>query len=248
MAADTRWQEWVGWLGKEAKEGTVTRDVYGMLVARQIWETFQEIVAVAPGPAKKYGTFHSWFNASYLQAQGLGVRRQVDVRRDVVSLARLLGSIARSPSVLSRERFLAELYPNDPRDGNEFFDELVSPGADSIDDSVVREELSRLESGTAKVKTWIDKEVAHYDRNTGQFGEDLTFGDVHEAVDLIFDVYSRYCALLLGSQVLRFVAMQPWEVIFRHPWIADDDALRHVRQALREKEQRRLGAIPPRVT
>jgi hypothetical protein len=249
MAADPRWQEWVGWLGKEPKPGTIMRDVYGMIAARQIWETFQEIVVVAPDPAKKYGTFHSWFNASYLHAQGLAVRRQVDVKKGVVSLARLLGSVARSPGVVSRERFVAELYPDDPRDGNGDFDRLVGQGVNALSRRVVRDELKDLANGTAKVKTWIDKEVAHYDRNTGQFSEGLTFDDVHEAVDLIFDVYSRYCALLLGSQVLRFVAIQqPWEAVFRHPWIPDDDALRHVRQAAREKEQGRLGATPPRVT
>lgn len=96
MKSDPNWSKWVEWLGEEPKPGTISKDVYGMLAARQIWESFQEIVRVAPEEARKYGTFHSWFNASYLQAQGLAIRRQVEVSNDVVSLGRLLDRIAES--------------------------------------------------------------------------------------------------------------------------------------------------------
>ncbi len=54
-----------------------------------IWDehsgrAFRRSPASRPAEAKKYGPFRSWFNASYLQAQGLAVRRQVEARDDVV--------------------------------------------------------------------------------------------------------------------------------------------------------------------
>jgi hypothetical protein len=245
MKPDPNWAKWIEWLGREPKPGTISKDVFGMLAARQIWESFQEIVAVAPEEARKFTTFHSWFNASYFQAQGLAVRRQVEVRNDIVSLGRLLDRVAKSSSVLSRERYLAELYPDDHRDGNEFFDELVGRGVDVIDASVPVAELERLRRETERVRTWITKEVAHYDPKTGEFGEDLTFGDVHRAIDLIFFTYNRYCQLLLGTAVLGSVVMQPWEKVFTVAWIPSPDAFRGIQQAALEKEHRRMAFPHP---
>jgi hypothetical protein len=242
LKPDPNWTKWVEWLGKEAKPGTISRDVFGMLAARQIWESFQEIVRVAPEEARKYGTFHTWFNASYLQAQGLAVRRQVEVADDVVSLGRLLDRIAKSPSVISRARYLAQHDADYQRLENEFFDELAGPGATAIDASVPLGELARLQSETANVRTWVTKEVAHYDPKTGEFGEGVTYGDVHRAIDLIFETYQHYCQLLLGTTVLGSVTMPPWEAAFKVPWILDDDAFSRIRQAAQEKEHRRLGA------
>jgi hypothetical protein len=98
-----------------------------------VWEGFQAIVGAAPEDARKYGTFHSWVNGNYIRSQGLAVRRQVDVDDDVVSLGRLLDRIAKSPSVLSRERYLAGLHRTTPDLGNEFFDALVGLGAKALD-------------------------------------------------------------------------------------------------------------------
>jgi len=96
-----------------------------MRTSRRVWEGFQTIVGVAPEEARKYGTFHSWVNGNYVRSQGVAVRRQVEVADDVVSLGRLLDRIAKSPKVISRERYLAELHPTTPGLGNEFFDKLV---------------------------------------------------------------------------------------------------------------------------
>lgn len=164
MKPDPTWNKWAAWLGREPKPGTIYKDVVDMRAARQIWEGFQAIVGVAPDDAKRFGTFHSWFNASYVRSQGLAIRRQVEVSDDVVSLGRLLDRIAKSPNVLSLERYLAELHPDDRRLGNEFFDSLTAPGARAIDASVPLAHLKRLRDETAKIKTWVDKEVAHYDR------------------------------------------------------------------------------------
>jgi hypothetical protein len=62
---------------------------------------------------------------------------------------------------------------------------LTSPGAEALDSFVSLGHLKDLQAATSKIKTWIDKEVAHYDPNTGRFSEQLTFGDVRRAIDLI---------------------------------------------------------------
>ena len=245
MKPDPTWDKWASWLGREPKPGTIYKDVVGMLVARQIWEGFQAIVGVAPNDAKKYGTFHSWFNGSYIRSQGLAVRRQVEVSDDVVSLGRLLDRIAKSPNVLSRARYLAELHPDTPQLGNEFFDSLTAPGALAIDADVPREHLERLRNETAKVREWVDKEVAHYDPKTGQFSEGLTFGDVHQAIDLIFETLNQYNQLILGTPTAGSVTMPPWEAVFKVAWIPDDAAWKQVVQIAQENRRRLAKGSPP---
>jgi hypothetical protein len=199
MPPNPTWDRWAAWLGREPKPGTIYNDVVDMRASRRVWEGFQTIVGVAPAEAKKYGTFHSWVNGNYVRSQGLAIRRQIDIRNDVVSLGRLLTNIAAQPNVLSRDRYLAELHSTTPDRGNEFFDSLVGPGAKAIDPATPRDDLDELKRSTKKVRDWVSNEVAHYNTRTGRFSEELTFGEVHEAIDLIFTKFNQYNRLILGS-------------------------------------------------
>lgn len=240
VSSNPTWRKWAEWLGEDPEPGTIYKDVLDMRAARRVWEGFQAIVGVAPEEARKFGTFHSWVNGNYVRSQGLAVRRQVDVDDDVVSLGRLLDRIAKSPGVLSRERYLAELHPTTPDLGNEFFDALVGPGAKALDAATPLADLKRLREETMKVRDWVSNEVAHYNAKTGQFSEGLTFGSVHEALDLIFEIFNRYNQLIYGRTIAGSVGMPPWEAVFRVLWIPDDDAYRRVALAQQEADGRRM--------
>lgn len=240
MRPDPTWNKWAAWLGKEPRPGTIYKDVVDMMAARQLWEGFQAIVGEAPDRAKQYGTFHSWFNGSYIRSQGLATRRQVEVGDDVVSLGRLLDRIVKAPNVLSRDRYLAELHSDTPELGNEFFDALTAPGAKAIDPAVPQNHLERLRRETANIKTWVDKEVAHYDPRTGRFSEGVTFGDVHKAIDLIFETLNYYNRLILGSTTAGSVTMPPWEAVFTVAWL-DDAAWRRVAEKMQKIDRRRMS-------
>jgi hypothetical protein len=224
MNRDPNWERWVKWLGRSPDRGTIYGDVLGLQAARHVWNGFQDITYVAPDEGKKYGTFHSLFNQNYIRAQGLGVRRQVEVRKDVVSLGRLLDGVAKNAGAVTRRRFLHELYAEESDFGNEFFDELAGPGLSVLDPAIPRGQLDRLESETKQVREWVSKEVAHFDPATGSFSEQLTFGDVHRCVDLLFETMNFYHQLLLGQTVDDRVTMAPWEAVFRVQWIPDDGA------------------------
>ena len=239
MNLDETWDKWVEWLGDVTKPGTIAKDVVDMRAARRVWEGFQTIVGVAPEGARKYSTFHTLFNGMYVRSQGMAVRRQVEVDDDVISLGRLIDRISKAPHVLTRERYLARLHQNTPGLGNEFFDELVGPGAEAIDPVTPATQLEELQAKTAKVKKWVDKEVAHFDPRTGTFSERLTFGDVHECMDAIFENMNYYNQLLLGSTTSGTVTMDPWEAVFRVAWIPDDAAWEHVARTQQETDNRR---------
>lgn len=159
---------------------------------------------------------------------------------DVVSLGRLLDRITKAPHVLTRERYLAPLHPTTPDMGNEFFDGLVGPGAIAIDPATPAGHLADLRAKTAKVKKWVDKEVAHFDRKTGTFSQGLTFGYVHLGLDAIFETMNHYNRLLLGSTMAGSVTMDQWEAVFRHAWIPDEAAWKQVALTQQETDDRRM--------
>ena len=240
MEPNPTWSGWAAWIGRDPEPGTIYKEIVDMRASRRVWEGMQAIIDVSPQDAKKYGTFHSWMNGNYVRSQGMAVRRQVEVDDDVVSLGRLLDRIAKSPNVLSRERYLAELHPTTPELGNEFFDDLVGPGARAIDAATPLADLARLRDGTARVRDWVSNEVAHYNKNTGEFSSGLTFGDIHAAMDLIFEIYNRYNQLILGSTTAGSVTMPPWEHVFTVQWIPSEEDYVRVAQTQQDTDNRRM--------
>jgi hypothetical protein len=221
----------------------INRDVVGMLAEREIWQMFQDIVGVAPDGATRYGTFHSWLNRNYLATQGLAVRRQVDARNDVISLGRLLRD-ASNQGVITRERFLTRFYKEDDRGyGSRSFDSLAGANADSLSPTVPERHFSDLREKTANVRRWVSKEIAHFDKNRGEFSEGLTVADVHSAIDLVYATFNFYSQLLRDTTLVPTVTLHPWEAGFRVAWIPDDESLRRVRKQAADRDRLRLETM-----
>jgi hypothetical protein len=108
MDADEEWKTWQAWLGAEPKGQTLYAQVYELLFFRQMWDGFAFMYENAPEEAREEATFVLWLRLSYARSLGVGVRRMTDPRSDVISLARLIDRVWRYPTVLSRERFLAQ--------------------------------------------------------------------------------------------------------------------------------------------
>jgi hypothetical protein len=162
---------------------------------------------------------------NYFTSQAIGIRRQTDVRTDVMSLAALIKRVAVAPEVLSRARFSDARSEDD--DANRDFDSLIgAPGLDHIHPATPLEDLRRLREETESVRTWATKEVAHYDRNKGTFEVGLTYGELHSAVDLVGELFRKYYSLIRVSDVLLGHLVMPlWPVIFRVAWIPDEERL-----------------------
>lgn len=91
---DALYTEWRGWLD----QGPIYGDVmHGLQVIREVWRGYEELVKGAPAEAKANGTFHTWVRYNYERTLGVTIRRQADIRTDVVSLGRLLDLLCRFP-------------------------------------------------------------------------------------------------------------------------------------------------------
>src|SRR5262245_51384657 len=126
MNQPQRAARWVGCLD------LIWGDVVAMLAARQIWRGYMHLVR-ANLQVDTPGTFHSWVTTNYARTQAVGVRRQTDVRTDVVSLGRLLMEIEQQPRVVSRRRSVAHYTDTMVGMGNDHFDQLVGAGRDYLD-------------------------------------------------------------------------------------------------------------------
>jgi hypothetical protein len=220
------WELWRTWLGEEPKNPSIFQDVVSMYAARAIWWGFSFIYAKAPEEARENPMFQRWIIANYFTSQAIGIRRQADLRNDVISLAALIKRVAGAPELLSRERFSEARSRDDQADRD--FDALTGAiGSDHIDPAIPRDDLDRLRDETESVRTWATKEVAHYDLNKGTFEVGLTYGDLHTAIDLIGELFQKYYSLIRDTQVLLDkLVVSLWPAIFRVAWIPDEEQMR----------------------
>jgi hypothetical protein len=174
---EQEWKLWRTWLGEEPKNPSISEDVVSMYATRAIWWGFNAIYGKAPEEARKNATFQQWIASNYFRSQALGIRRQTDLRTDVISLAALIKRVAEAPQVLSRERF-SDAHGLDEYADQDFDDVIGVAGLNHIDSATPLDDLKRLRDGTESVRTWVTKEVAHCDPNKGTFEVDLTFGDL----------------------------------------------------------------------
>lgn len=225
MDEEQEWELWRTWLGEEPKNPSIYQDVISMYAARAIWWGFTSIHGRAPDEARKNATFQQWIASNYFTSQAIGIRRQADLRTEVISLAALIKRVADAPEVLSRARF------SDSRRGDEDadrdFDTLTSAvGLDHIDPATPLDDLKRLRDRTESVRTWATKEVAHYDPKKGTFEVGLTYRDLHAAIDLIGELFQKYYSLIRVQHVaLDLLVMSAWQVIFRVAWIPDEERM-----------------------
>jgi hypothetical protein len=217
--ADREWEVWRSWLGSEPKGATVYAEVVEMLVFRKIWRGFALIYDAAPEQARKNGTFVWWLRWNYARSMGSAIRRQTEVREDVISLGRLIDRVWRYPTVLTRERFVAmQGIEDDAPMVNGWFDDLAGSG-DYINPEIPAQDLEDLQERTEVVRGWVNKAVAHKDAK----GRDAPpLEQLHACVDVVFELFNKYSQLIGGRSIHGDVAMTAWPVIFRTQWIADE--------------------------
>lgn len=224
---DREWQRWREWLAEEPQGANIYEAVVAMMVARQMFQGFEMIHTDAPPDARRNAGFVTWLRRNYLESQAMAIRRQTDIRTDVVSLARLIDRVALHPDVLSRDRYAERVKGWESREqADGFFDEMVGAGLDHIDPETARRDLDDLLTECGPIRTWATKEIAHYDQKRGTFGQGITYGDLNAAIDIVVELSVKYRTMIMGVSMAKSVVMTPWQVVFRVPWIESDEALR----------------------
>ncbi len=206
--------KWNGWLS------SIYTDIQQVLVNRHIFRETMAVVQVNP-KIKTDDTFYVWMRMVYSQAAVVAVRRQADLRKDVTSLARLLGEIGKSPAVISRARFVI-LYTNSnlPADlGHRDFDKFAGKGEPCISVAMVRQDLDQLQKKAAPIRLFSNKRVAHYDHEA--FEAVPTWKELDDCLDLLEILLKKYLSVFRAEAHLSIVPTWQfdWKKIFLVPWI-----------------------------
>jgi hypothetical protein len=166
----------------------------------------------------------------------VGIRRQADKGDDVANLRRLIDDIARHPTALTREWFVAK-YPDFMRDvGHATFDEFAGLGQQSVSQETIRRDLATLGSVAAKVTRYVNKHLAHAaDDPTVPIP---TYEDLRAALKTLDELLRRYYLLVNGGGLTSSTPTKQFNFLLSLivPWLPNDRILRHLRS-----EEPRIG-------
>ncbi len=149
-----RWERWLQ---------AIYDDMVDQATSRMVFRETTAIITTNP-LIPKDSDFLQFLEKWYVDSTVMGLRRQLKVSRDSVSLAGLLQDIAANSALASRERFLG-LYPRgDRKRAARVFDKHVGAGLPHIDATAVRCELAELKALAARCEEYADRFVAHRDK------------------------------------------------------------------------------------
>lgn len=200
-----RWKEWLR---------VIKDEILRMDVRRKIWQRYIEILN-SNETLREAGLFHQWLTENYAAAQVLAVRRQVDRRRGVVSMRRLLEAIASQSAAISRERFVRISFGGNEKLAARWVEDLFE--ASSLRAQVVHDDVLRLDAVSDDVRAYGNARLAHWSQQP--WSASVTYGQLHMAIDTLGSLLGRYSGLLFGPVQSSDVMLPPgWERVFRMPW------------------------------
>ena len=222
-----------GWARWCSRFDALRDEVLGLHHSRRVWRAVRVMIETNPD-VHRSGIAEHWLTECYSVAQLSAVRRQVDRRKDVVSLWRLLDELARKPTMATRSWFAAELQsrpesaPYATRLSAEF-DTFAGTGASTVDKRTAEADRDRLWTAAEAAKLVVDQSVAHQTDVTGAARPGtalITWGELDTAIDTVGELYKKYYRLRHPGQVLG--NLEPdlpagWDRIFESAWRASPD-------------------------
>lgn len=212
---DALYEKWKGWIEK----------VYDETVALFAYRSFYRgVVEFTQGNANiPASSFFDALGAWYATTQVIAVRRQTDLDKQAVSLARLLSSMATNPSVMTRARFV-ELFGDEEhwqRHAHEQYDKYAGAGADSIPAEPYQQDLDELLEVARPIKDYVDRMVAHTDQR--ELTDVPTFEELNAAIEQLEKLLNKYMVLLTATSVPSAdpVHQADWKAAFRIAWLQD---------------------------
>jgi hypothetical protein len=226
--ADEGIEKWRRWMDGPIKASVITMNHY-----RQLWRGLTEVIE-ANGSLPDSAYWEYYFNV-YADTQAMAVRRQADLDHRVASLAKLLAEVSEAADQLTPDWWIG-LWNIEEGDSYErayargqWDEEFGGEVGDHLDPALPKGDLQRLRDGSEAVRKHVDKHVAHSedpgpepkDPGPTRVASTLTLNDVHDAIDLIGEVFTRYYPLFEAASMamLEPVIQHDWLAPFREPWI-----------------------------
>lgn len=204
-------EKWERWLQ------VIYDDMVSQATSRTVFRETTAIIVGNPNIPKD-SDFWDFLEQWYVDSTVMGLRRQIKVSPDGVSLAGLLEDIAANPGLLTRERFVGLYPPGEQARANGAFDKHVGAGLTNIDPAGVRVDIDKLKTLAAGCEEYADRFVAHRDRRGLRTVP--THAELDEALSLAERLLQKYYLLLRGDSLVSVSAklLHPWKRVFEMPW------------------------------
>jgi hypothetical protein len=196
----------------------IHRDIVLLAHNRDLYRQVGKMIDANPA-IQVPSVFYDWMRRAYLADQTSAIRRLADHRKDVVSLRRLIAEIADHPEVISRRRFVG-LYRGYRASewAHTDFDSLAGPGAKVVDRKAVRRDLRSVIATNARIKTFVDKHIAH--RAEHPTRRLPAYADLDRSIDLFERLGPRYGMVLTAEGGDMVPTIQSgWMRPFRVAWL-----------------------------
>jgi hypothetical protein len=184
-----KWRAWVAIVGGDVLNLHQSRQLF-YEVTRLFQRNDAELIR---------GPFWRWIAGNYAWSIAMGIRRQTDLDEDVVSMARLIDDIASHPDSLTRRWFVEQWVANAPgrlaaERANAIFDQHAPRGAPHVQAETIRLDLEHLREDGRRVREVVNRRFAH--NSLREAPDDVTMGEVNEALNSIGERYRVYVRLL----------------------------------------------------
>lgn len=223
-------------------------DVVDLAIQRYHYREIRKVLEADEARfAEMDGTIFEWLAKMYAHSAAVAVRKQVDGRPDTICLRQLLVSIAPRAHLITRAAFVARAGdgPDDESEPARWefderrrwldarFTELVGAG-ESLSESAVRTDLDHLAGAAAQIQRFVNKTIAHRDREAHENVElkgirvQATWEDLNGAIDTVEQIVQRYNELLGAPHARELVPtfQFDWFAPLRIPWLLDERARR----------------------
>ena len=212
-SGDDIFKEWDRWLEM------IHEDVRGLLISRYIFRGVRNLILTNP-KIKMRSSFYDWMGIAYSSQQLIGIRRQIDERRDSVSFVRLFKAVAAKPTVLSRERYVALYSGSGPlkEAANRHFDKFAGKGSSHVDAAKIQLDRRELVERSNGLREYTNRRLAHLNRSNS--ATIPTYPELDRCLDFMEDLLKKYLLLFRSDAYMNIVPVwqYDWQRIFDFRW------------------------------
>ena len=197
----------------------ITNDLTDIVENQFIFHRIGEIIQANP-KINQDNFFWDHVRANYSAAMVVGITRQVDEGRRVISFMRLLKDIERNPTIITKTWFADQYEAHLPRQIGEVHFAENFGSRETLDPAIVKKDIDDLSTITAAIEKFRHTRIAHKTKDPNK-RTSLTFKELDDAVDHLVGLITKYQLLLKQSGMpnLMPVIQYDWEAILRTPWI-----------------------------
>lgn len=202
--------KWLRWLD------IIQKDAEDLLDKRHIFSRYIEIIKGNQN-IQEPSDFHWWVRDNYVASIAMGIRRQVDIDKDVITLGKLLTEIQETPQVITKQ-WHRTLYKNLGSGwADKAFEDIAGSG-NFFDPAVAERDLKKLADLAEKISKFADRTIAHKSRQPIPI---VKFRDLDVFIEEFEKMLIKYILLFTGSGYVGILPTRQydWEKIFYHKWI-----------------------------